>query len=141
MGLLYAEQVEYMDLEQMQEIHESEIKILNEIDKLITRYQIHKEDPAALEAKLDEYVAHVKEHFAGEEVLMQEHDFPSYHMHKTAHDMFLQDLEYASKTWKKSGDLKKIINFIYKTPEWLVLHVNTVDAPTATYIAQKMQKK
>ena len=39
MGLIYAEQVEYMSFEQMQQTHESEIKILNEIDKLAIRYE------------------------------------------------------------------------------------------------------
>lgn len=140
MGLIYAEQVEYMSVDQMQDTHESEIKILNEIDKLATKYQIHKTGLDELEVKLDEYIEHVKKHFANEERLMQEYDFPSYDMHKTAHDMFLMDLEYATKPWKERGDMKKIINFIYKTPEWIVMHVNSVDTPTANYLAEKMQK-
>ncbi len=32
----------------------------------------------------------------------------------------------------------KMVNFIRKSPEWIVLHINTVDAPTSAYIAQKM---
>ena len=69
---------------------------------------------------------------------MRKYDFPSYDMHKTAHDMFLTDISYAVKQWKEYGNVDKIINFIYKSPEWIVLHINTVDAPTATYIARKM---
>ena len=34
MALVYIEQVEHMSLEQMQQTHEDEIKILNDIDKL-----------------------------------------------------------------------------------------------------------
>lgn len=139
MGLIYAEQVEYMSVEKMQETHESEIKILNEIDKLATMYEIHKTEPDELEEKLEEYIVHVKEHFASEERLMEEYNFPSYEMHKIAHDMFLADLEYATIQWKKFGNIKKIINFVRKTPEWIVMHVNSVDAPTADYIARKMQ--
>ena len=140
MGLIYAEQVEYMSVDAMQETHENEIKILNEIEKLATNYLVRKTHKEELEAKLDEYVEHVHKHFANEEHLMQKYDFPSYDMHKTAHDMFLLDLEYAMRPWKESGDMKKIINFIFKTPEWIVLHVNTVDAPTANYLASKMQE-
>ncbi len=139
MGLIYAEQVEYMSVEKMQETHESEIKILNEIDKLATMYEIHKTEPDKLEEKLEEYIVHVKEHFASEERLMEEYNFPSYEMHKIAHDMFLADLDYATIQWKKFGNIKKIINFVRKTPEWIVMHVNSVDAPTADYIARKMQ--
>lgn len=139
MAIVYIEQVDEMSLEQMQATHESEIKILNEIDKLATMYQIHKADPAELEAKLDEYVEHVKKHFESEEVLMKKYNFPSYTMHKTAHDTFLSDLDYARRQWK-NGELKKMINFIYKVPEWLLLHVNTVDTPTSNFLERKMKE-
>ena len=138
MALLYAEQVEYLDVEEMQETHEEEIKILNEVENLATDYIINKSNLSQLEIKLDEYIAHVKEHFSNEERLMRKYDFPSYEMHKTAHDMFLNDLNYAIKQWKNFDDINKVINFIFKSPEWIVLHINTVDAPTSMYIAQKM---
>ena len=140
MALLYAEQVEYLDVEEMQETHEEEIKLLNEVDKLATQYGMDKSEAklTELEAKLDEYIEHVKEHFANEERLMRKYDFPSYDMHKTAHDMFLTDIGYAIQQWKSFGDINKVINFIYKSPEWIVLHINTVDAPTSAYIAKKM---
>jgi len=141
MGLIYAEQVEHMSLDQMQETHESEIKILNEIDSLAVDYEIHKAKPDELEKKLNEYIAHVKEHFASEERLMEKYDFPNYEMHKMAHDMFLADLEYSTVSWKQRGDLKKIINFVRKTPEWIVMHVNSVDAPTADYLAVKIHEE
>ncbi|MEA1919507.1 MAG: hemerythrin family protein [Campylobacterota bacterium] len=141
MGILYAEQVEFMSVDEMQETHESEIAIINEIEKLATQYQINKTDPEALEKKLDEYIIHVKEHFANEERLMKKYQFPNYEMHKMAHDMFLIDLAYATKQWKEYGDISKIINFVFKTPEWIVMHVNSVDAPTADYLAQKMYEE
>lgn len=137
MALVYVEQVEHMDFDQMQEKHENEIKILNEVDKLATQVQIQKKGWEELEQKLDEYIAHVKEHFAFEEELMLKHDFVSYDMHKMAHDMFLADLNYAVMAWKNRGDIGKVINFIRKTPEWIVMHINTVDAPTATFLASK----
>jgi len=140
MALLYAEQVEYMDVDEMQETHDEEIAILNEVDKLATYYMLDKTESklAALEAKLDEYLAHVKVHFANEERLMKKYDFPSYEMHKMAHDMFLMDISIAIKQWKHSGDIDKVIRFIRNSPEWIVMHINTVDAPTSIYLAQKM---
>ena len=138
MGIIYAEQVEYMSVEQMQKTHEDEIKIINEIEKLAYEYERGTIEKNELGKKLDEYIEHVKGHFASEERLMQEYNFPSYEMHKLAHDMFLMDLQYATKQWKEFGDIKKIINFVFKTPEWIVMHVNSVDAPTADYLARKM---
>lgn len=139
MGIIYAEQIEYMSVEQMQKIHEDEIKIINEIDKLAFEYERGTIEQDELENKLDEYIEHVKAHFANEERLMQEYNFPSYEMHKLAHDMFLMDLQYATRQWKEFGDIKKIINFVAKTPEWIVMHVKSVDAPTADYLARKME--
>jgi len=141
MALLYKESVEHMDVDEMQETHEEEIKILNELDKLATQYVIQKTHQSELEAKIEEYLAHVKAHFANEERLMKKYDFPSYEMHKMAHDMFLADIGITIKQWKKFGDINKVINFIRKSPEWIVLHINTVDAPTSAYIAQKMAQE
>jgi hemerythrin len=141
MGMIYAEQVEFMSVDEMQETHESEIAILNEIDNLATECQIRKAPTDELEKKLDEYIEHVHAHFANEERLMQKYNFPSYEMHKMAHDMFLADLAYATKSWKEYGDINKIVNFVRKTPEWIVMHVNSVDAPTADFIARKMDSK
>jgi len=141
MGMIYAEQLEYMELDSMQEKHESEIKILNEIDKMAIFFERGEGTLEALEAKVEEYLLHVKEHFSSEEQLMQEHNFPSFEMHKMAHDMFLADLEYAVRQWKNYNDIKKMINFVRKTPEWLVMHVNSVDAATANFLAAKTKSR
>ncbi|MEA2072777.1 MAG: hemerythrin family protein [Campylobacterota bacterium] len=141
MGMIYAEQLEYMSVDSMQEMHESEIKILNEIDNLAIDYERDKTKASEIEAKLAEYAVHVKEHFSSEEKLMLEYDYPSYEMHKMAHDMFLEDFERSMGLWKRSGRLDKIIFFIRKTPEWLYMHVNSVDAGTSAYLAKKMHEK
>ncbi|MDQ7045402.1 MAG: hemerythrin family protein [Sulfurimonas sp.] len=141
MGLIYAEQVEEMSVEAMQETHENEIQILNDIDKLATIHQIQKTGLDELVAKIEEYIEHVHKHFANEERLMQKYNFPSYDMHKTAHDMFLEDLDHSVRQWKRADNIEKITNFIRRTPEWIVLHVNSVDAPTANYLARKMEQE
>ena len=138
MALLYVEQLEDLDVEEMQKTHEDEIKILNEVEKLAVDYSMDKSKLSQLEEKLETYITHVKEHFANEESLMKKYDFPSYEMHKMAHDMFLIDLSYAVKQWKEYGDINKMINFVYKSPEWIVMHINSVDAPTSMYLAKKM---
>ena len=138
MGLIYVEQLEEMSVEKMQQTHENEVKILNAIDNLAISYDRGEATLDELEQKIDEYVEHVHKHFAYEEGLMQEYNFPSYDMHKTAHDMFLEELQHAIKQWKRYEKVEKITNFIRRAPEWIVLHVNTVDVPTANYLAKKM---
>lgn len=141
MALVYIEQIEDMDVPEMQKTHENEVKILNAIDNLAISYDRGEATLEELEEKIEEYVKHVHEHFANEERLMQEYDFPSYEMHKTAHDMFLEELNMALKNWKNYKKVSKITDFIRRAPEWIVLHVNTVDYPTANYLAKKMAQK
>lgn len=142
MALVYVEQLEYLDVEEMQETHEEEVKILNDVDKLAIFYSMDKKNTAkrsALEEKIEEYLAHVKVHFSNEEEMMRKYNFPSYEMHKMAHDMFLLDINITVNQWRKFGDIDKMVNFIRKTPEWIVMHINTVDAPTSAYIARKIE--
>lgn len=138
MGLVYIEQLEDMSLEEMQKTHEDEVIILNAIDKLAIFHERGQVTLEELESKINEYLVHVKAHFANEERLMQKYDFPSYDMHKTAHDMFLEELDSAVGAWKRYDDINKITNFVRRTPEWIVLHVNTVDVPTANFLASKI---
>jgi len=137
-GLVYIEQLEEMSVEKMQQTHENEVKILNTIDKLAILHDRGEATLDELEQKIEEYVEHVHKHFAYEEGLMQQYDFPSYDMHKTAHDMFLEELQHAINDWKRYDKIEKITNFIRRSPEWILLHVNTVDVPTANYLAKKM---
>ena len=141
MAIVYKEQVEHMDFEEMQEVHEEEIDMLNEVEKLAMQYKMNKTNMDEFTVKLDEYVAHVKAHFENEEKLMQKYDFPKYDMHKTAHDIFLMDLQVIGQQWHKYGSIDKVLNFLYKSPEWIILHIKTVDAPTATFLAQKIAKE
>ncbi len=93
----------------MQETHEDEIKILNEIDKLAIQYSMDKKNEAKLKAtrsKDRRILRTCQRHFANEERLMKKYDFPSYEMHKMAHDMFLMDIGISIKQWKKFGDVQ-----------------------------------
>jgi hemerythrin len=139
MGIIYAEQVEYMSLDSMQDTHESEIQLINDIDKLATLVEMGRGGQEELETKLDEYITHVKEHFKKEEELMEKYDFHAYDMHAMAHEMFIMDLDYATMHWKQHGDINKIVTFVRKVPEWLIMHVNSVDAPTAEFLARRIE--
>lgn len=139
MGLLSINQVAEVELAEIQELHVNEFAIMNEIDILATKVAEEKTGWEELEQKLDAYVTHVREHFAYEEELMEEYDFVSYDLHKLAHDMFIADLNYAEMAWKRRGEIEKMIHFVRKAPEWTIMHINSVDAPTATYLAEKMR--
>jgi len=141
MGIIFAEQLDDMSVEEMQSIHENEIALINEIDAIATKVSVQKASFEELEKKLDAYIEHVKEHFEREEELMEEYGFPHAEMHEMAHQMFLADLSYAAGQWKRQGDINRIVSFVRKTPEWIAMHVEAVDAPTSIYIARKMKER
>ena len=132
--------IDSVEVEKMHSIHENEIDLINEIDQLATDCVKGTADINDLADKLDEYITHVKEHFAYEEKLMREYSFPSYDMHQMSHEMFLADLQYATKHWKEFGDLNKIVSFVRRSPEWIETHIDSVDGPTAEYIERKSKK-
>lgn len=138
MGIISINEIDTMSLHQMQETHEREIQILNEIAELATAYQKDDEILDDLENKITQYIYHVQDHFQSEEELMKQHGDPTFEMHKMAHDLFLADINYAKMIWTKNGDLDKILSVVRKAPEWLISHVNTVDKPTADYLGAKL---
>lgn len=139
MRIINVSEVGSTEVEEMQSIHEKEVSLINEIDEMARECVEGSGDTEKLAQKLDEYIVHVKEHFRVEEELMREYNFPSYDLHEMAHQMFLADLQYATKHWKELGDLNKIVAFVRKSPEWIVSHIDSVDIPTAEYIAKKRE--
>lgn len=137
MAIISTGQVEHMSVDSMQEIHEKEIKLINEIDYLANKRLEGKTDIKELEVKLDSYIDNVKEHFELEEELMEKYDFPSIDIHELAHQMFMADLSYTIRQWKEFKKVEPIIKFVRKSTEWFEMHATTVDMPTANYIAKK----
>ena len=140
MPLLTIDQVQPVAVDEMQHTHEEEISMLNEIDALATIYENDQTKHAALEAKLEAYIQHVKEHFANEERLMRLYHFPPYQMHKAEHDRVLNELNYFAVRWKQHGELDAIIAYLRQSVDWIINHISTMDNMTAMFISQQMNK-
>lgn len=139
MAIISIKHAPVMSLELMQQLHEKEFTLMNEVDELANGVGKGENGWGDLEAKLDEYIEHVKMHFAEEEELMEEYDFHHYDMHKLAHDMFLADLAYATRQWKAFGEIEQVVAFVRKAPEWMMDHIMKVDVPTADYLAPRLK--
>ncbi len=140
MPLLTIDQVHHIAVDEMQHTHEEEISMLNEIDALATIYENDKTKHEELENKLDEYIEHVKAHFANEERLMRLYQFPPYQMHKAEHDRVLHELNDVLIRWKQHGEIDAIIAYLRQSVEWIINHISTMDNMTAMFISQQMNK-
>ena len=88
----------------------------------------------ALAALWDETVGH----FATEEALMEEHAYPERNAHRTAHRLFLEDLEALLDESAEQGLTEEVGAWaLYRVPEWISFHIETNDAPLAKFIARK----
>ncbi len=95
----------------------------------------------AINALLDELHQHTIRHFADEEKLMQETNFPVYSVHKGEHDSVLADMASRIAQWKQDGDLEALRNWLdMAVGDWLVAHVNSMDMVTAGYAAARQPK-
>ena len=140
MPLLTIDQVHHIAVDEMQHTHEEEISMLNEINALATIYENDKTKHEELENKLDEYIKHVKVHFANEERLMRLYQFPPFQMHKAEHDRVLHELDHFAIRWKQHGELDAIIAYLRQSVDWIINHISTMDNMTAMFISQQINK-
>jgi hemerythrin len=120
----------------MNDVHEEDREIINELFELILTYEneataTNKEN---INAKYQQWTQHTIEHFQGEEVKMQELNFPPYPMHKGEHDNALAQMDAVLQEWDASSDIKVLkMYFIETLPSWLVQHIQTMDTVTASF--------
>lgn len=106
-------------------------------DSLLGQLDTHS-PAAAVDASLDELLSHTRHHFAEEERLMREVNFPPFPVHKGEHDAVLKDMETRIEDWKQDRDAERLRAWLYKdVGAWFVNHVSTMDFVTARFIASQ----
>ena len=92
----------------------------------------------AVDSLLDELHQHTIRHFADEEKLMQETNFPVYPVHKGEHDSVLADMATRIAEWRQSGDHGALHAWLeHAVGDWLVAHIASMDTVTARFAAGK----
>jgi hemerythrin len=124
----------------MHAMHLEEMEMINAIYELLEAIEAGG-SKAGLAGNLDELLDHTREHFAGEEALMEQYHFPPYPVHKDAHDLFLHKMEQIVSDWKADQRLGPVIQFMRSDlPIWIKDHIGTMDFVTAKFIAMQMEK-
>lgn len=118
--------------EMMNEVHREEADLLNKLETQLNESTI---DTDAVDATLQELLAHTHEHFGNEEILMKEVSFPAYTMHQGDHIRVLNEMKRIYSQWQtqKNPDLIREY-FLGTLQEWLIPHINTMDTITAQCI-------
>lgn len=92
----------------------------------------------AIDTMLDELHAHTRRHFADEEQLMRDTNFPIYPIHKGEHERVLGDIAMRIAHWRQHGDLVALRNWLDAgVGEWLLEHIGSMDTVTAGFAAER----
>ncbi len=128
-------------LDVMNEVHDEEIRFLNDLDALISRREAGEDVDAELGAQISEFLKHIDYHFSNEERMMLENHVPVYPIHKGEHDRVRAELQAICADWRSENGFAAFTNHIRKgIPEWFANHVATMDMVTAQILSQAMAR-
>lgn len=92
----------------------------------------------ALVEAVDAFADALVTHLAVEERLMDETLYPERVRHKSAHELFVADLEGVRAELYRSGATPDVASGIrVRVPEWLRFHTRANDAPFGAYLARR----
>lgn len=118
--------------EVMNEVHEEEIELLQKIESALNEYPLNV---IQVDEVLSELLVHTQEHFANEQRLMKEVNFPAMMMHESEHVRVLNEMKSVVNRWEQTRDPDLIKEYFLGTLiEWLMQHINTMDTITAQFI-------
>ena len=123
-------------LKEMNEIHRTEVDILNKLYKAIDAYEEGKASAEVIDVLLEEFIKDVQEHFSFEQQLMEKYNFFAYPIHRAEHDRVLHELKSIQKIWKDEREIDVLKNYLEKNfVPWIINHVQTMDTVTAQYLS------
>jgi hemerythrin len=95
-------------------------------------------DPAAVGSLFDYLGDYAAEHFAAEERLMQESQFPGFNIHRAAHVRFVRDLIALRRLHEESGaSAAVVVKARTWLSEWLRSHIGIIDQGLARHMLKK----
>ncbi len=122
-------------LDSMNNTHQEEVALINELGSLLEQAMQENSDGAAITTKLDEWVEHTRAHFASENELMQKYGFPAYAIHSGEHAHMLEKIDALQQQWQNKHEVKPLADFIFDAwPNWFMMHVNSMDMVTAQFL-------
>lgn len=124
------EQLPILELSSMNETHNEEMQL---ITKLHTAAK-DNETKLVLEL-LNQLIEHTSKHFSNEERLMEEAEYPGFHIHKHEHAKQLLDLQSILSFYEMTNDTNSVYTYLEDslTP-WIIEHVQNMDIAAAQFL-------
>jgi hemerythrin len=129
MELIKLEDKLKLDIPEIDSQHETLIGLIN----LLHETMLQGADRAALDALLSQLLEHTRNHFAYEEQLMSQHNYPGYEAHKSDHNRLMQHLVDLRERYK-NGELLLSFAIVLELKGWAVVHIEKSDKQLGTFL-------
>jgi len=109
--------------------HETLIGLIN----LLHETMLQGANRAALDGLLSKLLEHTRNHFAYEEQLMSQHNYPGYEAHKSEHSRLMQHLVDLTERYN-NGELLLSFAIVLELKGWAVVHIEKSDKQLGTFL-------
>ena len=131
--LITQEQLPIIEISSMNEMHNEEIELITKLHAAAK----DNETEAALKL-LNELIEHTVTHFLHEERLMQESEYPDYHMHQHEHAKQLMDIQSMRSFFEMTNDTQAVAAYMHDTlTPWIIEHVENWDSPASEFLKEQ----
>ena len=111
--------------------HQHVFQALNQLHEILPRGERNE-----IGKQLDTFVDLVVLHFQTEERLMQQHNYPDYEPHKTAHEKIVKLFAELLKGFHEEGEGLSQASTIF-IKDWLTEHIPNLDKPYGPFLNDK----
>jgi len=121
----------------MNETHDEDRKIINDIYELILKYETtpSHNNKVNIGVLFQKWFNHTVKHFSNEESKMIEKKFPLYEKHKKEHARALAEMHLIFSDWQESSDISILKTYFTNVlPKWIVQHIEIMDIPVAKFL-------
>ena len=129
MELIKLEDSLKLDIPEIDCQHERLIGLIN----LLHEAMVQGAGRTVLDERLAQLLAHTQEHFAYEEQLMSQHNYPGTDAHQSEHNRLLQHLVDLTKRYK-NGELLLSFAIVLELKGWAVVHIEKSDKPLGAFL-------
>jgi hemerythrin len=129
MELIRLEDSLKLDIPEIDSQHERLIGLVN----LLHETMLQGADRAALDGLLSQLLEHTRAHFAYEEQLMSQYNYPGYEAHKTEHNRLMRHLEDLVERYT-NGELLLSFAVVLELKGWAVVHIEKSDKPLGAFL-------
>ena len=115
-----------------QDIDNDHKKLLSMINQLQTAIH-YQTDDSQIEQTLNDLIDYTKYHFAREEKIMQDHNYPDFDDHKQQHDQMVKQVTKFIDEYRvdKTRTIENVLQFL---KSWLINHINGSDQKYRPYL-------